>query len=479
MGTTDSPGVTGASWRDEIDDRLVAAAAQQPTDVAGHRARDVPATFAPRDVADVRHIVCGATEAGLPLYTVSTGRNWGLGSRLPAVDGCAVLDLAGLDRIRRLDTERGFAVIEPGVTQRQLAAATAGTPWLVNLTAACADTSVVGNCLERGDGVLRPRASEILGVEAVLADGSVVTTGGLVPDGRYLGPACGPDLTSAFVQSNLGIVTAMAVALVPRPEAIRLLYTRVAPGRAAEAVQALRLCFVSGICTATSRVFNIQITPRPAAASDDECDAIMPLLGPTAIVDAAADLACRALDRVSQPGTTSCFDHGTTTPDNPLFPAVRLVGGEPTCAFTRELFGVDCADVDSGTTGWMVFVPLIPLDSNGPQRALDLIQRAVDEHGAPVRVEIIVASQHTAGAVVEIPFAATAEGRATAVEAGHALRETLRTTFLAAGMPARRSNVDDAARELADRDDPGYRWHSALKSFLDPRNILAPGRYLG
>src|SRR5690606_40652341 len=126
-------------------------------------------------------------------------------------------DLSAMNRIRSLDLENGFAVIEPGVTQRQLADELRDTDWMLNVTSSCADTSVVGNALERGDASIRSRVHDLVGLEAVLADGSLVSTGGPDHWGRYPGTVAGPDLTGAFVQPNPGIITACLIPLMPRP----------------------------------------------------------------------------------------------------------------------------------------------------------------------------------------------------------------------------------------------------------------------
>jgi 4-cresol dehydrogenase (hydroxylating) flavoprotein subunit len=79
--------------------------------------REVPLVVHPRTTEEVVEIVSLANAHRVPLAPVSTGRNWGLGSRLPAADGCVVVDLRQMRRIRAVDAEFGYAVVEPGVTQ--------------------------------------------------------------------------------------------------------------------------------------------------------------------------------------------------------------------------------------------------------------------------------------------------------------------------------------------------------------------------
>jgi len=83
-------------------------------------ARNIPAALQPRSEADVAGIVRIANSRQVPLYTISTGHNWGYGSAIPVHDGCVILDLSRMDRILEMDAELGLVTIEPGVTQKQL-----------------------------------------------------------------------------------------------------------------------------------------------------------------------------------------------------------------------------------------------------------------------------------------------------------------------------------------------------------------------
>src|SRR5262245_48083943 len=114
-------------------------------DLAENLPRRVPSTAYAESTEDVCRIVRDAGARGMPLYPISRGLNWGLGSRNPVRDDCIVLDLSRMDAIRQLDLERGYAVIEPGVTQGDLSDRLEGTPYLLNVTTSCRDSSIVGN----------------------------------------------------------------------------------------------------------------------------------------------------------------------------------------------------------------------------------------------------------------------------------------------------------------------------------------------
>ena len=77
------------------------------------------ALVCPRSTAQVQACVRIAAIHRVPLYPVSRGKNWGLGSRVPARAGCVLLDLGRLDRIVEFDDKLGCLTVEPGVTFQQ------------------------------------------------------------------------------------------------------------------------------------------------------------------------------------------------------------------------------------------------------------------------------------------------------------------------------------------------------------------------
>ena len=96
--------------------------------------RRIPAILYPATLVEVQQIVDEARARGTPLYPVSTGMNWGLGSRHPVRDDCVLVDLRRLDRMREVDLAHGYAVIEAGVSQHALVQRLEGTAWMLNVT---------------------------------------------------------------------------------------------------------------------------------------------------------------------------------------------------------------------------------------------------------------------------------------------------------------------------------------------------------
>nr|MCU0768696.1 FAD-dependent oxidoreductase [Burkholderiaceae bacterium] len=130
---------TLARWRAVVAQAEDGAAAQP--DLSESSPRRIPAILHPTTLREVQDIVDAARANGTPLYSVSTGMNWGLGSRHPVRDDCALVDLRRLDRIRDLNLAHGYAFIEAGVSQHALAQQLEGTPWMLNVTTSCKDSS--------------------------------------------------------------------------------------------------------------------------------------------------------------------------------------------------------------------------------------------------------------------------------------------------------------------------------------------------
>src|SRR5882672_317471 len=62
--------------------------------------RRIAAIISPSTTAEVQQCLKIAAEHRIPLYAISRGRNWGLGSSLPASDNCVLVDLGWMNLIK-------------------------------------------------------------------------------------------------------------------------------------------------------------------------------------------------------------------------------------------------------------------------------------------------------------------------------------------------------------------------------------------
>ncbi len=194
------------------------------------------AVLRPLSHGEVVAVVRSAGEFDIPLYPLSTGRNWGYGDACPSGEGQVIVDLGGMTRILELDSELAYAVLEPGVTQAQLAGhlARQGLPLWMDCTGAGPDTSLVGNIMERGFGhtPYGNRMLHVAGMRIVLANGDTLETGfshfAHASASRLYPYGVGPWLDGMFTQSNFGIVTSLGFWLMPQADVVSHLVASVA-----------------------------------------------------------------------------------------------------------------------------------------------------------------------------------------------------------------------------------------------------------
>src|SRR5690349_14989001 len=173
-----------------------------------------PATVRPQNTAEVAAVLALCTDAGLAV--VPQGGNTGLvGGGVP-LHGEVVLSLTRLNQLGPVDQEASQVTAGAGVTLRQVADADPDLD--LGILIASRDSATVGGAVATNAGGLRvlrfgPMRAQLRGIEAVLADGTVVShLAGLVKDNT------GYDYPSLLAGSEgtLAVVTAARLRLVPR-----------------------------------------------------------------------------------------------------------------------------------------------------------------------------------------------------------------------------------------------------------------------
>src|SRR2546429_437639 len=190
------------------------ATAGYAVDWTGRFRGHTPAVVRPRDTAEVAAVLALCTDADLPV--VPQGGNTGLvGGGVP-LPGEVVLRLTRLNRLGPVDHEAAQVTAGAGVTLQQVADADPGLD--LPILIASRDSATVGGAVATNAGGLRvlrfgPMRAQLRGIEAVLADGTVVShLAGLVKDNT------GYDYPSLLAGSEgtLAVVTQARLRLVPR-----------------------------------------------------------------------------------------------------------------------------------------------------------------------------------------------------------------------------------------------------------------------
>lgn len=190
----------------------------------------------PRSTQEVSTILRLASEHHAPV--VPRGAGSGLSGGAAAIDGALSVVLTELDRILHVDADDMYVVVQPGVITADLGRALEPHGVFYPPDPASYEFCSIGGNLAEDAGGLRcikygVTRDYVLGLEVVLADGSVIRTGG-----RTVKDAMGYDLTQLFVGSEgtLGIITeaTLRVLSMPPPSVTALAFfaTPVDAGRA-------------------------------------------------------------------------------------------------------------------------------------------------------------------------------------------------------------------------------------------------------
>ncbi|MEU7228763.1 FAD-binding oxidoreductase [Streptomyces chrestomyceticus] len=209
-----------------LRDALPAEAILTDPDVTGAYAHDMAsfceagtpaAVVLPRTVEQVQHVMRTATALRVPV--VPQGARTGLSGAANASDGCIVLSLVKMDRIIEINPVDRIAVVEPGVVNAALSrAVNEHGLYYPPDPSSWEECSIGGNIGTASGGLCCVKygvtAEYVLGLDVVLADGRLLTTGRRTAKG-----VAGYDLTRLFVGSegSLGIVVRAVLALRPEP----------------------------------------------------------------------------------------------------------------------------------------------------------------------------------------------------------------------------------------------------------------------
>ncbi|TRV81534.1 FAD-binding protein [Streptomyces sp. 130] len=175
------------------------------------------AVVLPRTVEQVQHVMRTATALRVPV--VPQGARTGLSGAANATDGCIVLSLVKMDRILEISPVDRIAVVEPGVVNAVLSRAVDEHGLYYPPDPSSWEMCTIGGNIGTASGGLccvkyGVTAEYVLGLDVVLADGRLLSTGRRTAKG-----VAGYDLTRLFVGSegSLGVVVKAVLALKPRP----------------------------------------------------------------------------------------------------------------------------------------------------------------------------------------------------------------------------------------------------------------------
>jgi 4-cresol dehydrogenase (hydroxylating) len=445
----------------------------------------VLAILRPGSVDEISECLRLATEYRVPVYPISGGRNWGLGSRVPPSDA-VLLDLSRLNRILDFNEELAYLVVEPGVTFRQayeFLAARTSRVYLAGIGGP-PDASVLGNCVERGDGVgmTGERLPNLCGLEIVLPDGQRVELGftgmGRTPLAPLSRNAAGPQLDGLFTQSNLGVVTRAAIWLSPRPAFPQLITCRIGSRDALpEFVDRLRGLMQNGLIQPSSfAIWNswkmaVRTGNRAAAPGDEwhssgslygcspDHGAAVAALVRQALAPATAELAIWA------PAESERFPglFGEPVEDNAQSVYWAKPGGAPSGRL----------DPDRDGCGVVWLCPAVAFSGSHVRDVVAAIERIVPQFGLDPVAGMQCVNPRSIHAFVSLLYDRDEPGADARAMACH---DRLFEELASLGAHPYRLGIHSMQR-WRQSGDPYAALVDRLKAAVDPVRILAPGRY--
>ena len=508
-----------------VRDRERLQSAETATFKTGH---SVPAILLPSTREEVQACVRIAARTGTPIYPVSGGKNWGYGSRVPAVGGCAILDLRRMNRILDFSEELAFVTIEPGVTQRQLIdflAERHSALW-IDATGASPEASVLGNTVERGFGhtPYSDHFAHACGLEVVLPSGELIETGfARFPNAKtapLYGYGFGPVLDGLFSQSGLGVVTRMSIWLMPRPAYFQaFFFTANRHEDLAAIVEALRPLRLDGTLRSAVHIGNdykvlsglrqypwqetgcrTPLTPEDLAPFRKQLN-FGAWSGSGALYGSRSQVAgARRALRHALRGRVSRL---TFLDDRMLRLAGRLAGPfqaitgwdlSRTLDLAKPLIGLQKGvptdqplkscywrkrgpvpaqmDPDRDRCGLLWFAPVLPTRGADAAHASDLAIETVLRHGFEPALSLTLLTERAIGCVISIGYDRDIPGEDDRAMACH---DELVDRFADDGYYPYRLGVQ--SMRLMQRPTSYNRLLESVYGMLDPAGIMAPGRY--
>jgi 4-cresol dehydrogenase (hydroxylating) len=462
-----------------------------PVPEAGH----VPsAAILATTVEQIQKIVGICNKHKVPVWTISTGKNLGYGSAAPAERGQVVLDLKRMNRILEVDGDLCYALVEPGVTYRQLYdyIQEHQLPLWLSVPAPSAIAGPTGNTLERGVGYT-PYGEHFLnacGMEVVLANGEVLRTamGGLPKSNTWqiFKWGYGPYLDGIFTQSNYGIVTKFGFWLQPAPPVYKPFMIQYQHEEdVVEIVEIMRPLRLNGVIPNSGVIAHaLYEAPLKAKRSDY-------VSGPGSISDeavrrlvkdhhmgiwnvTAALYGTKEQVEVNWKIVTDAFGKSGKA----KFLTQEDVGDDPQFGYRAVIMrgGMDMREFNlynwRGGGGSLWFAPVCPARGSETLKQMKLAKDILGRHGLDYTGEFIVGMRDMHH-ILDMVYDRTDPEM---TKAAYQCFDELITEFSAQGYGTYRTNTAFMDK-VANTYDPVQRSiNRTLKAALDPNGILAPGK---
>ncbi|MDF2438796.1 MAG: FAD-binding oxidoreductase [Bacteroidota bacterium] len=465
------------------------------SNITEYKPKTLLGVLRPQNLKQVKELIKTANNKQVKIYPYSSGMNWGQGSKLPLADESMLVDLSQMNRIIEINEKYKYVIIEAGVTQEQLSNALKNTCFKVPVTGSSAQTSVVGNILERGATGFNIRNSLLMGMEVVLGNGKTVRTGMWhffkdddSSENKFLtySKGLGPDLNGLFAQSNFGIITKVILKLLPKKEGL-ILHAEATEKDLSSLVDILYDFNQTGITNGWNLITN-KNDPRTAVNGQykyaGEWIALTAIEGATPEITEL--LKKEALQKLKPVCHFIDFISTTTEQDkynNPYFKIlIDVYNGIPSnysLETMAQMTGVNLngnysIDENKEMVGFSVALPAVPFDGSTVVKVNSVIKEISVRLNVHPFYNFGSLDSETFEGFYRVYFSRTDE---TAVRLAHEWNKEVHLTLENIGIFPYRTNIDRMDHYVNRKEDDFWNTIKDLKSVLDPNNIIAPGRY--
>ena len=464
--------------------RQIAAA---EANISEFSSKNIVSVEKPQSLAELQQLLKKSNQNKIPLFVTSTGKNWALGSKQPVTEHNSVVVLEQMNRIFDVNEQYRYAIIEPGVTQKQLSDyLLAYHPQLMfPVTGSAENTSIVGNMLERGVA-FGFRRKLLIGMEVMLASGELVKTGfwhyfkDHNPLAFHYAPGHGPDLSGMFTQSNLGITTKMAIRLQLKKNT-RVFTLNFTEEHLQSITNRLRKLYEQGILDDGLLITNLN-DPRTTSGQDYRYNKQWCTFANFSGDDDFIALKEKKLKEALRPCSLDILPHEPTAIEQHPYHGVlsKAFQGIPSnysletmAAITNVTLDNDNIDLNSKIVGMVCCLPAVPFEGKQLLEVKSLIDQVSKELG--------VMAYHNYAAVDELTF----EGyhriyfdreNKYAVETAHRWHKMVHRLLQENGFFPYR--IDNRIMDLyCDENDSYWQLIKQFKDLVDPNSIISPRKY--
>lgn len=420
--------------------------------------------------------------------------------------------------------------VEPGVTQGQLYEYMQQHKFdfMVPTTGAGPNCSLIGNALERGYG-LTPHGDHfgaMQALEAVLPNGdvykSVHSSLGADEISKRYKWGIGPYIDGLFAQSNIGIVTQMTIALVPRPEEIEVFIFKIDPSKLSILIKKISTLLsmlghnVSGINVMNhKRLLAILGLPcpedfyKPDGIIDPialnkfarkngiaEWNGFGALYGSKKIVKECRKIIKAQLkDSVYQLHFVTYkkvdflrkimnflpFNKLLLRKINNLLGAMDIIHGKPNDMSLKLVYWksknfqnlYNNLEPDKNRAGLIWFAPLVPMKANAVQIFIEIVERICAQYGIEPLITMTTISERCFDCTIPILFDFNDPVYTKRAEECH---KALFDAAKKEGFIPYRIDINSMDK-IINPNDPFWKVVASIKNAIDPNHIIAPRRY--